>query len=116
MRREERVTVQGPVKEHQPDGMSHRGALEPCKTHCGGQTTAPCCRVPSAMHNSKTRGKVSWGVNFAWEISCFKLTTRFPTLVVGATKVFIGAFGTFVSQGSIMPCPFAHSPTHPKKA
>ena len=28
MRREERVTVQGPVKEQQPDGMSHRG--------CGG--------------------------------------------------------------------------------
>ena len=27
MRREERVTVQGPVKEQQPDGMSHRGAL-----------------------------------------------------------------------------------------
>ena len=26
MRREERVTVQGPVKEQQPDGMSHRGA------------------------------------------------------------------------------------------
>ena len=25
MRREERVTVQGPVKEQQPDGMSHRG-------------------------------------------------------------------------------------------
>ena len=25
MRREERVTVQGPAKEHQPDGMSHRG-------------------------------------------------------------------------------------------
>ena len=25
MRREERVTVQGPVKELQPDGMSHRG-------------------------------------------------------------------------------------------
>ena len=24
MRREERVTVQGPVKEQQPDGMSHR--------------------------------------------------------------------------------------------
>ena len=29
MRRDERVTVQGPVKEQQPDGMSHRGgALE----------------------------------------------------------------------------------------
>ena len=25
MRREERVTVQGPVKEQQADGMSHRG-------------------------------------------------------------------------------------------
>ena len=25
MRREERVTVQGPVKEQQPDEMSHRG-------------------------------------------------------------------------------------------
>ena len=31
MRREEWVTVQGPVKEHQPDGMSHRGAA--CGTH-----------------------------------------------------------------------------------
>ena len=30
MRREERVTVQGPVKEQQPDGMSHRGAGPPC--------------------------------------------------------------------------------------
>ena len=28
MRREERVTVQGPVKEQQPDGMSHRGEGE----------------------------------------------------------------------------------------
>ena len=26
MRREERVTVQGPVKKQQPEGMSHRGA------------------------------------------------------------------------------------------
>ena len=29
MRREERVTVQGPVKEQQPDGMSHRGGADP---------------------------------------------------------------------------------------
>ena len=28
MRREDRVTVQGPVKEQQPDGMSHRGSFE----------------------------------------------------------------------------------------
>ena len=27
MRREEWVTVQGPVKKQQPDGMSHRGAV-----------------------------------------------------------------------------------------
>ena len=27
MRREERVTVQNPVKKQQPDGMSHRGGL-----------------------------------------------------------------------------------------
>ena len=27
MRREERVTVQGPIKEQQPDGMSHRGVF-----------------------------------------------------------------------------------------
>ena len=29
MRREERVTVQGPIKERQPDGMSHMGGLRP---------------------------------------------------------------------------------------
>ena len=33
MRREERVTVQGPVKEQQPDGMSHRGYLPPFPMH-----------------------------------------------------------------------------------
>ena len=29
MRREERVTVQGPVKKQQQDGMSHRGVTPP---------------------------------------------------------------------------------------
>ena len=28
MRREERLTVQGPIKEQRPDGMSHRGFWE----------------------------------------------------------------------------------------
>ena len=32
MRREERVTVQGPVKKQQPDGMSHRGGPPPLQT------------------------------------------------------------------------------------
>ena len=36
MRREERVTVQGPVKEQQPDGMSHRGGG-------GGALGGLCC-------------------------------------------------------------------------
>ena len=45
MRRAERVTVQGPVKEQQPDGMSHRGG--------GGQKAHPVsglctCRVCGA--------------------------------------------------------------------
>ena len=34
--REERVTVQGPVKEQQPDGMSHRGLYRP-QNGCTGQ-------------------------------------------------------------------------------
>ena len=33
MRREERVTVQGPVKKQQPDGMSHRGVPAPLPMH-----------------------------------------------------------------------------------
>ena len=35
MRREERVTVQGPVKKQQPDGMSHRGGLGGQHFFCG---------------------------------------------------------------------------------
>ena len=34
MRREERVTVQGPVKKQQPDGMSHRGGGMGCLISC----------------------------------------------------------------------------------
>ena len=45
MRREERVTVQGPVKKQQPDGMSHRGGsalLWPTRTGspCGVHSPA----------------------------------------------------------------------------
>ena len=53
MRREERVTVQGPVKEQQPDGMSHRGdwgggggcrlsARAPCQLVAGKGCRSPC--------------------------------------------------------------------------
>ena len=37
MRREERVTVQGPVKEPQPDGMSHGGSAGPTCTRAVGE-------------------------------------------------------------------------------
>ena len=42
MRREERVTVQGPVKEQQPDGMSHRGHVGAAK---GGWRNGLLCRA-----------------------------------------------------------------------
>ena len=54
--------------------------------------------VPSlGCPNSTGGGGISWGVYFAWEISCFKLTAKFatqilrvsakfPTLVVGTAK------------------------------
>ena len=34
MRREERVTVPAPVKEQQPDGMSHGGSERACQGRC----------------------------------------------------------------------------------
>ena len=43
MRREERVTVQGPVKEQQPDGMSHRGRK--CVDGCA-EVSVPCNLQP----------------------------------------------------------------------
>ena len=41
MRREERVTVQGPIKEQQPDGMPHRGQLGLVQWRCPGPVCAP---------------------------------------------------------------------------
>ena len=41
MRREERVTVQGPVKKQQPDGMSHGGVL-PLVLWCAAILLRPC--------------------------------------------------------------------------
>ena len=42
MRREERVTVQGPVKEQQRDGMSHRGNNNQTECHTGGSPPLQC--------------------------------------------------------------------------
>ena len=57
MRREERVTVQGPVKKQQPDGMSHRGGgggqwgegAWPCRCVWASHATAPALRRPAPM-------------------------------------------------------------------
>ena len=44
MRRDERVTVQGPVKEQQPDGMSHRGSGRvPSEEPCGWRWVLLSC-------------------------------------------------------------------------
>ena len=53
MRREERATVQGPVKEQQPDGMSHRGG--------GGSPKAACAE----SHSTYLGGVVptQWGLS-----------------------------------------------------
>ena len=60
MRRDERGTVQGPVKEQQPDGMSHTGGPErgllvlpaPMAVYPNGQGPAPTlCQSP---HDTRT--------------------------------------------------------------
>ena len=51
MRREERVTVQGPVKEQQPDGMSHRG---------GGGVMALCRDTGAVLCRAETAFCASW--------------------------------------------------------
>ena len=65
MRREERVPVQGPVKEQQPDGMSHRGAV---RHHNGTTAVTPSCgpgrvtgsAVAAALISSRSE-RSSWG-------------------------------------------------------
>ena len=57
MRREERVTVQGPVKEQQPDGMSHRGGW-------GGGTVRGV--VPQDNPLSRHAGASPGGVAEGW--------------------------------------------------
>ena len=49
MRREERVTIQGPVKEQQPDGMSHRGFFEPLSRMPPSLFWAPVMGTPDGL-------------------------------------------------------------------
>ena len=50
MRREERVTVQGPVKKQQPDGMPHRGWGGP-KRLVRNQFSTPQCSKNGSFRN-----------------------------------------------------------------
>ena len=58
MRREERVTVQGPVKKQQPDGMSHGGGgladLDPADILCPLTVVSSTCNVYAADVNDVT--------------------------------------------------------------
>ena len=72
MRREERVTVQGPVKEQQPDGMSHRGR---------GGLTSSLSDAPQPAPNAHHCGhgaRPSSRPRRSWRITCgiWTRTTR----------------------------------------
>ena len=61
MRRDERVTVQGPVKKQQPDGMSHRGGGG---RHEGGSQYLPI--TVSCWSSITTGRRVNEDVNAAF--------------------------------------------------
>ena len=46
MRREDRVTVQGPVKKQQPDGLSHGGSISHFPVSSPVPSAASCPQVP----------------------------------------------------------------------
>ena len=62
MRREERPTVQGPVKEQQPDGMSHRGRAAHRFAHAiDGASLRAAAPVVASGGGSQGRGVPAWG-------------------------------------------------------
>ena len=63
MRREERVTVQGPVKEQQPDGMSHRGVGSWYARYPRPSRNASCARATHGVVERRgwTAGKARGG-------------------------------------------------------
>ena len=63
MRREERVTVQGPVKKPQPDGTSNKG---------GGGQAAPLPAIPHALHCAQARQSPS----SRWKIAPTRCAAR----------------------------------------
>ena len=60
MRREERVTVQGPVKEQQPDGMSHGGGLPPPPLLKRSPGRLPRCTASRARGSAVRVARRQW--------------------------------------------------------
>ena len=65
MRREERVTVQGPAKEQQPDGMSHRGRGG------GANTPPPPTRISSWEKMKFPNDNIDWALGGAQPFALF---------------------------------------------
>ena len=87
MQTEERVTVQGPVKKQQPDGMSHRGAL--AKEYPQTAAFLPVSPLPGGNHptaQSRTqtgtvaRGRVYCTAKEAGEATCRQMSGLFRAL------------------------------------
>ena len=67
MRRDERGAVQGPVKEQQPDGMSHRG---------GGGRVLGDARRQAYERSQATRGRGYAGSGRVWAVDRIRLDHR----------------------------------------
>ena len=111
MRREDRVTVQGPVKEQQPDGMSHRGrgrlvwcALRHWGVPRGSSLTVPRLRARDRAASWRRHGARwslkgpgggglqrfpgAWGMGKRWGAQMGRCTQRRG---VGMTSAWIAA-------------------------
>ena len=82
MRREERVTVQGPVKEQQPDGMSHRGGGGlPYHPPRRAIFFPPCLSRSSALwspHANRTVLLLAGEWNAQWQLTALALPLPSP--------------------------------------
>ena len=83
MRREERVTVQGPVKEQQPDGMSYRGSWR------GPPSEPPHPPPPQRSIFQKPRAHRSAGCPYCTAVICVAYASvhRIPCASAGRQKL-----------------------------
>ena len=109
MRREERVTVQGPVKEQQPDGMSHRGyhgiTAESAPQGCASER-APDMSRAAAPPPPRTRGLsvealcLDWRIGVAANHQSTRLTDRTQPEPNAHAKPLERPFPDFCPEGA----------------